>query len=75
MESFTGILVEEGKESLFRLFENASSYVRGRRVIVDDDKTLRGTTTGLDSNGFLTLKKDDGAEGLVLAGGVRPLED
>jgi BirA family biotin operon repressor/biotin-[acetyl-CoA-carboxylase] ligase len=69
---FTGILVEDGKEALLRSFENASSYVRGRRVIVDD--SMVGTTAGLDPNGFLILEKDDGTEALILAGGVRPFE-
>ena len=70
---FTCILVHDGKEAIFRLFENASSYARGRRVIVDDSMT--GTTAGLDSNGFLILHKDDGVDTLVLAGGVRPFEE
>ena len=73
VETFTDILVHDGKQVLLRLFENASSYVRGRRVIVDN--SLTGTTAGLDSHGFLVLKRDDGFETLVLAGGVRPFED
>jgi len=62
--------VQEGKDALLRLFENASSYVRGRRVIVDD--SITGTTAGLNPDGFLILKKDDGSQILILAGGVRP---
>ena len=73
VHSFTGILVHDGKEALLRVFENASSYVRGRRVIVDNLTT--GTTAGLDANGFLILKRDDGTETLILAGGVRPFEE
>jgi BirA family biotin operon repressor/biotin-[acetyl-CoA-carboxylase] ligase len=73
VDCFVDILVEDGKEALLRLFENASSYTRGRRVVVDD--TTVGTTAGLDSNGFLILRKDDGVEMLVIAGGVRPFED
>ncbi len=70
VETFTAILVNEGKPGLLTLFENASSYVRNRRVIVEE--TLTGTTAGLNENGFLILKKDDGQETLILAGGVRP---
>ncbi|HEY3741206.1 MAG TPA: biotin--[acetyl-CoA-carboxylase] ligase [Bryobacteraceae bacterium] len=73
VDGFTGILVQDGKEALFRLFENASSYVRGRRVIVDD--SIVGTTAGLDANGFLILRKDDGGDMQILAGGVRPFGD
>lgn len=73
IDTFTNILVQDGKTAILRLFEHASSYVRGRRVVVED--SMIGTTAGLDSNGFLVLQKDDGAETLVLAGGVRPIED
>jgi len=73
VDGFTGILVQDGKAAILRLFEHASSYVRGRRVVVEDSMT--GTTAGLDSNGFLVLRKDEGGETLVLAGGVRALED
>jgi hypothetical protein len=34
---------------------------------------LEGTTLGLNESGFLIIRKDDGAEELVLAGGVRPV--
>ena len=71
VETFTQILVHDGKNALLRLFENASSYVRDRRVIVDD--SVSGTTAGLNPNGFLILRTDNGTETLILAGGVRPL--
>ena len=70
VQSFLTILTHDGKESLLRLFENASSYVRGRRVIVEERMT--GITAGLNHNGFLTVKQDDGTETIILAGGVRP---
>ena len=52
-------------------FTAASSYVRGRRVIVDE--TTTGTTAGLDAQGFLLLACDNGQTVRILAGGVRPL--
>lgn len=69
-QSYLRILETDGKQAILRLFANASSYVRGRRVIVDD--SLLGVTAGLDPNGFLILRKDDGTETTILAGGVRP---
>jgi hypothetical protein len=33
---------------------------------------LEGVTAGLNPSGFLILRKDDGTEDVVLAGGVRP---
>lgn len=67
------LLSTSGKEPVLRAFAQASSYVRGRRVVVDQGPNeLRGTTDGLDDNGFLMLLQDNGARVPVLAGGVRP---
>ncbi len=75
VDSFTRMLVEGGKEPVLRMFSRASSWVCGRRVIVDQgDCVLEGTTEGLDPSGFLILRRDDGTRNLVLAGGVRPAE-
>jgi biotin-(acetyl-CoA carboxylase) ligase len=60
------------RESILRLFTEASSYARGRRVTVDQPGgQLHGVTAGLDEAGFLRLRTDDGADTLILAGGVR----
>jgi BirA family biotin operon repressor/biotin-[acetyl-CoA-carboxylase] ligase len=65
-------LLREGKEPLLRAFTEASSYVRGRRVAVDQDGAeVYGVTDGLNSEGFLWLQQDDGKRTLILAGGVR----
>ncbi|MDX1980627.1 MAG: biotin--[acetyl-CoA-carboxylase] ligase [Bryobacteraceae bacterium] len=67
------ILTSQGKDAVLRLFSRASSYVTGRRVVVEQGgPPLRGVTAGLDPNGFLILRQDDGARTLILAGGVRP---
>lgn len=67
------ILLHQGKDSILRLFSSASSYVSGRRVVVEQgDKQMRGKTCGLDGSGFLILEQDDGTRTLILAGGVRP---
>jgi BirA family biotin operon repressor/biotin-[acetyl-CoA-carboxylase] ligase len=64
---------ETDSETILRRFEKASSYVSGRRVMVDqsDGSTIEGTTTGLDPSGFLVVRRDDGTDTLILAGGVR----
>ncbi len=62
----------EESETILRLFTHASSYAAGRRVTVDQPGgTITGTTAGLDPAGFLIVRKDDGTDTLILAGGVR----
>ncbi len=69
-DRYTALLEREGKQPILDLFTHASSYVSGKRVIVDQG--ARGTTAGLDPSGFLILQSDDGKRSLILAGGVRP---
>ena len=58
-----------------RLFAQSSSYVSGRRVRVDlDGPMLEGVTDGLDENGFLRIRKEDGTHETVYAGSVRALD-
>ena len=53
-------LTRNGKEAVLRAFSAASSYVRGRRVVVEQNgQELAGVTDGLDPQGFLLLRKDD----------------
>ena len=75
VERYQDILAgENGKQRILSLFSGRSSYARDKRVTVDQGATvIEGTTAGLDASGFLILRKDDGTEDLVLAGGVRPV--
>ena len=53
-------------------FTGASTYATGRRVTVaQPDGIIEGTTAGLDPAGFLIVRRDDGTDTLILAGGVR----
>ncbi|MFN7924280.1 MAG: biotin--[acetyl-CoA-carboxylase] ligase [Bryobacteraceae bacterium] len=61
----------EGGRRLIDEFSRSSSYVQGKRVTADAG--LRGVTDGLDDDGFLWIRKDDGERVRILAGGVRPL--
>jgi BirA family transcriptional regulator, biotin operon repressor / biotin---[acetyl-CoA-carboxylase] ligase len=59
-------------DDILRLFTRASSYAAGRRVVVHvPDGIIHGTTRGLDPDGYLIVRKDDGTDTLILAGGVR----
>lgn len=75
MDRQLDVLVQAGPDAILREFAKASSYVRGRRVVVEDGEGRRsGSTEGLDPSGFLILRTDSGARELILSGGVRPLE-
>jgi BirA family biotin operon repressor/biotin-[acetyl-CoA-carboxylase] ligase len=63
---------DRDSESILRLFTQASSYAMGRRVTVEQpDGLIKGVTNGLDPSGYLKIRKDDGTDTLILAGGVR----
>lgn len=73
IDGFTRILITSGVEPILQMFENSSSYIRGRRVTVDQATgPIQGTTDGLTPAGFLQLRKDDGSRITIVAGGVRP---
>lgn len=68
-----GILLRDGTFDILRLFAATSSYVHGRRVVVDlGEEELRGTTSGLNAAGFLLVRDEAGVEHTIVAGGVRP---
>lgn len=56
---------------LLERFAMASTWVRGKRVHVDEDGGYTGVTNGLDARGFLHVTGDDGVLHTVLSGGVR----
>jgi BirA family biotin operon repressor/biotin-[acetyl-CoA-carboxylase] ligase len=65
-------VVREDKSAILRLFTQASSYASGRRVIVHQaGGVIQGTSAGLNPDGFLVVRRDDGTDTLILAGGVR----
>ncbi len=63
----------DAANTVLRRVEEASSWVRGRRVEVHGPQACTGTTEGLDANGFLLVRT---AEGLirVQTGGIRALD-
>jgi BirA family biotin operon repressor/biotin-[acetyl-CoA-carboxylase] ligase len=59
-------------ETILRLFAQASSYASGRRVTVEQPEgSVVGVTAGLTDEGYLVVRRDDGTDTLIVAGGVR----
>jgi BirA family biotin operon repressor/biotin-[acetyl-CoA-carboxylase] ligase len=72
VDRYAAILADRGPDPILELFSRRSSYASGKRVVVrQGDSILRGTTAGLNAAGFLVVRKDDGSDEIVLAGGVR----
>jgi BirA family transcriptional regulator, biotin operon repressor / biotin---[acetyl-CoA-carboxylase] ligase len=71
LDAFCQKLDSEGAGAILRAFSAASSYAKNRRVMVEESGAL-GTTGGLDENGFLLIRFDDGQTQRLAAGGVRP---
>jgi BirA family biotin operon repressor/biotin-[acetyl-CoA-carboxylase] ligase len=63
----------EGRDSILKRFSEKSSYVRGKRVRVEENGGFEGMTEGLDARGFLQVRTSEGMR-LVLSGSVRPVE-
>jgi BirA family transcriptional regulator, biotin operon repressor / biotin---[acetyl-CoA-carboxylase] ligase len=64
--------IHEDQPTILRLFTHASSYAAGRRVTVQQPGgAIEGVTAGLDPSGFLIVRRDDGTDTLIVAGGVR----
>ncbi len=62
---------EIARAGLLERFAQASSWVRGKRVRVDEGGGYTGVTAGLDARGFLVVNGDDGVLHSVISGGVR----
>lgn len=66
------------RESILQRFSSASSYVRGKRVRIEEGleaapRSFEGITQGLDSRGFLQVRSAEGIR-TVLSGTVRAID-
>jgi BirA family biotin operon repressor/biotin-[acetyl-CoA-carboxylase] ligase len=71
LEKELDLLETDGGSSLLERFAAASSWVKGKRVRVEEGGGYEGVTSGLDARGFLQVDGDDGVRRTVLSGGVR----
>ena len=63
--------IAEARHAIFERIQQRSSYVRGKRVHVDEYGGYDGVTAGLDERGFLLVQTEAGIR-TVLSGDVRP---
>lgn len=68
-----GLLDPAAHETIPQRLEQASTWVRGRRVEVHGPQACTGETAGLDENGFLLVRTDTGLV-TVQTGGIRAVE-
>ncbi|MEZ5394600.1 MAG: hypothetical protein R2724_17435 [Bryobacterales bacterium] len=74
MNDYYRMFVERGAQPVVEAFTRASSYAKGKRVVVEGaGRPLQGVTAGLDRTGQLLLRTDDGKIEPILAGSVRPM--
>jgi BirA family biotin operon repressor/biotin-[acetyl-CoA-carboxylase] ligase len=72
VDRYAALLAERGPDPILDLFSSRSTYATGKRVVVrQGELVLQGTTAGLNAAGFLVVRKDDGSDEIILAGGVR----
>jgi BirA family biotin operon repressor/biotin-[acetyl-CoA-carboxylase] ligase len=72
VERYYDMFLKRGTGAVIEAFSRASTYVRGRRVVVETgDRTLAGTTAGLNPAGLLLLETEAGRVEPVLTGSVR----
>ncbi len=64
--------VQQAADRILDRLTRASSWVRGKRVSVEEDGGYSGTTDGLDTRGFLRVRTTEGMR-TVYSGGVRAL--
>jgi BirA family biotin operon repressor/biotin-[acetyl-CoA-carboxylase] ligase len=64
-------LLSAGAAGVVKRFEAVSSYARGKRVrVTNGNDTFTGVTDGLEDEGLLRVRRDDGKVSTVIAGEV-----
>ncbi len=75
LEHYYQILLKQGVEAIVNRWTAVSTYARGKRIVVRTPSgEFRATTAGLESNGALRLRYDDGRVEPLVAGEITQLE-
>jgi BirA family transcriptional regulator, biotin operon repressor / biotin---[acetyl-CoA-carboxylase] ligase len=71
LDSYYNRFLTEGAQPILDRFAEVSSYVRGKRVrIATAGESYVGSTDGLEPNGLLRVRRDDGQSAIVISGDV-----
>lgn len=71
LESYYNRFLAEGAEPIVAHFAEVSTYACGKRVRINTGKeSYAGTTDGLEPNGLLRVRRDDGRSAVVISGDV-----
>jgi len=71
LESYYNRFLAEGAQPILARFAEVSTYARGKRVRVSaGGESYVGTTDGLEPNGLLRVRRDDGQSAVVISGDV-----
>lgn len=70
IDVFCSLLVNSGPEPVLRAFTTLSSYAVDRRVVIEETGQ-KGITAGMDENGFLLVRLDNGRLERIPTGGIR----
>jgi len=71
LNSYYNQFLSEGVQPILARFAEVSTYARGKRVrITTGTESYVGTTDGLEPNGLLRVRRDDGKNSVVISGDV-----
>jgi BirA family transcriptional regulator, biotin operon repressor / biotin---[acetyl-CoA-carboxylase] ligase len=71
LETYYNRFLSDGAEPILARFAEVSSYARGKRVRISTaGKSYTGVTDGLESNGLLRVRREDGGIEVVVSGDV-----
>lgn len=66
----TNVSIAQATESILARLDKASTWIRGKRVSIEEMDGYEGITEGLDARGFLQIRTSEGLR-TVFSGGVR----
>jgi len=71
LETYYNRFLAEGPAPIVARFSDVSSYARGKRLRISTaTETYTGTSDGLEPNGLLRMRRDDGRTEVVISGDV-----